>query len=524
MLRQTQSLKLTQKLIPKILLRQSVLAIPTIQLENAIKKELEMNPMLEEGSESEPEDLQESPTLDAELESPTPVESDSAQENLAKESKDVSELDDIVPENNGDEKETKIEEEYNWEEYFENEAEEYNSYNNNASGEDNEWMGSDNIRVDNSSLSESLSLQLHLSELNEKMTFIGEEIIGCLNDEGYLMDDLEDIQKDLDEKKLGTKFENDEFTVEEISETLKSLQDKLDPPGIAARNLVECLVIQVRRSNKNENLKENCIKVLTDYFEDLRLKRYENISKNLEISMDDVAQIFEFLSKLNPRPGSVEITSESESYIVPDIIIRKVEEGFDVFLNERYTPSIRINRSYKNLYMNKRKSLDKQTKEFITNNFNRAKWFIDAINSRRETMMKVMYAILEKQKPFFENMGEGLRPMTEKEIAEDIKMDISTISRTVRGKYVETEFGIYELRALFTNFITGEDGEDISTKEVKKKLKAIIENEDGSNPYTDDELAKKMSEIGNGIARRTVAKYREAMNIPKAKLRRKIQQ
>jgi RNA polymerase sigma-54 factor len=521
MLKQTQTLKLTQRLIPKILLRQSVLAIPTLQLDNVIKKELEMNPMLEEGSESEPDEKEETPSLDSELENPVSENEPAVHDGENVSTSEVSELNDIAPENNGNDTESKIEEEYNWEEYFENEAEEYKSYDY-SNNEDNEWKNNDTVGIDNNNLTENLSLQLHLSEINGRDAFIGEEIIGCLNDDGYLTDDPEDILKDLDERKIGTEFENEDFTLSDIDEALKSIQEKLDPPGIAARNLVECLVIQVRRSDRDEDLKKNCIRVLTDYFEDLRLKRYENISKNLEISMDEVARIFDFISKLNPKPGQME-SSEKDSYIIPDIIIKKTEEGFEVYLNERYTPSIRINRSYRNLYMNNRKSLDKNTKEFIMNNFNRAKWFIDAIYSRRETMLKVMHAILNKQMYFFENMGEGLKPLTEKEIAEDINMDISTISRTVRGKYVETDFGIYELRSFFTNSIVGEDGEDVSTRVVKSKLKEIIESEDGSNPYTDDELAKKMTEAGYKIARRTVAKYREALGISKAKLRRKIQ-
>ncbi|MBC8486752.1 MAG: RNA polymerase sigma-54 factor, partial [Bacteroidetes bacterium] len=202
--------------------------------------------------------------------------------------------------------------------------------------------------------------------------------------------------------------------------------------------------------------------------------------------------------------------------------VTKENGEYKIELNDRNIPSLRLNKTYKKLLSRDKKKLAEDTKDFITNNFERAKWFLEAIKSRRETMLKVMNSILRRQIEFFDNLGEGLKPMYEKDVAEDINMDISTVSRTVRGKYVQTDFGIYELKYFFSNYMKNDEGDDISTKEIKIKLKEIIDNEDTSKPFTDDQLAVEMKKIGYKIARRTIAKYRESLKIPKARLRRKI--
>ncbi len=511
MLRQTQTQKLSQKLIPKIVLNQNILAIPTLALDNVVKRELELNPMLEEESEFEQEESEQTPSLDDEK-----VDLLKDSEKADEESKN-EDFDDISYDSEQDSLEKKINDEYDWDEYFQNESEDYKSYDRDT----NFTYDRNNISEDNKSLTERLLLQLHLSEIDEKLRFIGEEIIGYLNDEGYFTDDPQDILQDLIVKKRDTKFENTEFVVEDVNSALAFVQYNLDPPGIAARNLKECLLIQVDKSDKKPRLKDLAKAVIINHFDALKLKKYEIIAKELNVDLVTVKEIFQFIHKLDPKPGLSEESSPG-NYIVPDLIVKKLDNNFEVFLNEKFTPNIRINRAYKNLYTNDKKSLDKSTKEYIVNNFNRAKWFIDAINSRRETMLKVMRAIIERQKEFFENDGEGLKPVFEKDVAEDIKMDTSTVSRTVRGKYVQTDFGIYELRSFFTTPLSTNNGVDVSNKEVKIKLKELIDNEDKNKPLTDDELASRMRQLGFRIARRTVAKYREAINIPVAKLRREI--
>ncbi|MEO8210433.1 MAG: RNA polymerase factor sigma-54 [bacterium] len=504
MLNQTQSQKLSHKMLPKIVLTQNILAIPTLALDNIIKRELELNPMLEEGNEFDTEEELEQTEEDESVETIVPKE-DKTEDKISDEIL-------ITPEDNAN-----LKDEDNWDEYFENEQDEVKFSD---GGERNEFE-SNFVSDDNKSLNETLMLQLNLSGLNEKLIFMGEELIWSLNDSGYFVDNPEDILSDVKVKKIGTKFESEDFSIEELNETLIFLQKNIDPPGIAARNLTECLVIQIERSNKDKEMKELSKELVEKYFADLKLKRYEKISKDLNIDLAKVKEVFEFIHKLNPKPGS-SASSNPENYIVPDLIVKKDTGSYEIFLNERYSPSIRINRAYKNLYTNEKKSLDSDTKEYIINNFNRAKWFIDAINSRRETMLKIMEAIIKRQTDFFDNNGEGLKPIYEKDVAEDIRMDKSTISRAVRGKYVQTDFGIYELRSFFTTPLSMMEGEDVSNVEVKIKLKELIQNENKSNPLTDEELGAEMNRLGFKIARRTVAKYRESINIPVAKLRREI--
>jgi len=503
MIKQSQSQKLSHKLIPGMVLNQNILAIPTLALENIIKKELELNPMLEEENENETDEAEEIAVLNEEQ-----IQTEKGENTDETVSEIITEDASI---------ENKIDEEYDWDEYFENEAEDYRTYESNEPVQ----FDNNNLSEDSTTLIDSLLLQIHLSELSSKLTFAGEEIVRSLNDDGYFTDTFENILADLDVKKIGTSFEDEEFRFEELNETLSFIQNSLDPAGIAARNLIECLLIQIERSAKERELKNLAKAVVENHLEDLRLKRYENISKALNIDLDKVNDIFEFIHKLNPKPGFID-TSSKENYIIPDLIVNKVDDIYEIFLNEKYTPSIRLNKTYKELYKNEKASLDKETKEYIVNNFNRAKWFIDAINSRRETMLKVMNSIIEKQKDFFDTNGEGLKPMYEKDVAEVIKMDPSTISRTVRGKYVQTDFGIYELRSFFTTPLQTNNGEDVSNTEVKLKLKELVDNEIKSKPLTDEELAAELNKLGFRIARRTVAKYREAIHLPVAKLRREI--
>lgn len=484
MLKQTYTQKLTQKLLPKIILTQNILAIPTLALDNIIKKELELNPMLEEGGETEVQ----------EVDQEQPVEEDPKTET------------------------TENKDDYDWDEYFENEQPAQRNFEQRAADDD---FDRNSMIADTTNLADSLILQISLSDLSKKSIFIGEEIIYSLNDDGYFTDTPEETLNDLHIKKENTEFANEDFTVEELNETLDFLQRTLDPPGITARDLKECLVIQIRRSGKDEEFRKSAEKVVTEHFEDLRLKRYERISKEMNIDLETVKELFDFIHKLNPKPGLKE-ESPGENYIIPDLTVKKIDDNYEIFLNDRFVPSLRINRTYKNLYTDEKSTLDKDTKEYITNNFNRARWFIEAINSRRETLLKIMEAIIKHQRNFFENQGEGLLPLYEKDVAEDIKMDTSTISRAVRGKYVQTDFGIYELRSFFTSPLATNDGEDVSNVEAKSKLKELIDGEDKTKPLTDEELSVEMKKLGFRIARRTVAKYREAINIPVAKLRREI--
>lgn len=500
MLNQIGTQKLSQKLLPKIIMQQNILSLPALALDNIIKRELELNPVLEEEIDTEQEET------DQLIETP---------ESAVKEETDQISEDDI---NYESEKENNPEDEYNWDEYFENEDQDSRSYDQANTKEYESITASE----DSKSLKDNLMLQLHLSGVSRKQIFTGEEIIWSLNDEGYFTDSEEDILKDLEIKKQGTEFESAEFTADDLNEALSFIQKKLDPAGIAARNLKECLLIQLERSNADPEIIRLSEELITNYFEELRLKKYEKISRDLNVSLQKVKEVFDFIQKLNPKPGYADEINRND-YIIPDLIIQKIGEDYDIALNEKYTPSLRISKTYRDMYYKKRNQLDNETKEYLVNNFNKAKWFIDAINSRRETLIKIMRSIIKHQKYFFDNNDTGLKPLYEKDVAEDIMMDSSTVSRAVRGKYVQTESGIHELRSFFTTPLSTNDGEDVSNIEAKVSLKELIEKEDKSKPLSDEELSIEMQKLGFKIARRTVAKYRESINIPIAKLRREIQ-
>jgi len=237
--------------------------------------------------------------------------------------------------------------------------------------------------------------------------------------------------------------------------------------------------------------------------------------------MQKVKEIFDFIHNLNPKPGYDDEVSRND-YIIPDLIIKKIDDDYDIVLNEKYSPAIRISKTYRDLYTAKKSKLDDETREYLMHNFNKARWFIDAINSRRETLVKIMRAIINRQRYYFDNNDSGLKPMFEKEIAEEIMMDSSTISRAVRGKYVQTDSGIHELRSFFTTPVSKSEGGDVSISEAKITLKMLIDKENKIKPLSDKDLAEEMKKLGFNIARRTISKYRESLNIPMAKQRREI--
>ena len=513
MLRQIQTQKQVQKLLPKIVLNQNLLAIPAIALDNLVKRELEQNPLLEEGPESENEptddallnEEKDQPNEDFVRDNPSPLES--SVDATANEEEGI-----LFPAETSDKKD-----EYDWDEYFQNEAEEYKSYD---AGEETTFDYG-NISDPGSKLHESLILQIHLSDLPRKLIFVAEKIINSLDEDGFFTDEAENIVLDLEEKKIGTEFESEKFTIDDFNSALQYIHKEVDPPGIGARSLKESLLIQIERGKYDSRLKSLAVEAITDHFQDIKNKRFERLEKELKATPDEMRSVFDLLHGLNPKPG-YEDDFDLKNYIVPDIIVKSRDGSFDIFLNEKFTPSLRVNSAYRDMYLNNKKDLDKDTKTYLLNNFNKAKWFIDAINSRRDTMIKIMEAIIKRQKEFFNSNGENLKPLLEKDVAEDIKMDTSTVSRAVKNKYVQTDFGIYDLRSFFTSTMQTSAGDDISNTEIKVKLKALIEAENKLNPLTDLEMSAELRKMGLQVARRTVAKYRESLDFPIAKLRREI--
>ena len=484
MLRQTQSQKLLQKTLPQIIQKQSLLAVPILSIEQMVRQEMEQNPFLEEV-----DDFQEE------------------REHDEKDSFDEADAENV----------DKKEEEFDMDDFANSEIDGYKTEDCESSQKN---LNYENIWKSRSSLTDSLVSQLHLSGLREEYVFIGEIIIGNLDDEGYIRETDEEILEDVNKHKEGSEFEEEVFSIKDIENVITEIQT-FDPPGIASRNLRDCLLKQIDLLQNNKDIKEIAKRVLIEYFEEFRLKNYEKLMKDLNVDIEIINRIFELISKLNPKPGYIGDAMDNH-YITPDLIVRKENNEYKIEINDRNVPVLRLSKAYRDLTDNLGRRADKNAKEFVKTNYERAKWFIDAIKSRRQTMLKVMNSILKRQREFFDNMGENLKPMYEKDVAEDISMDISTVSRTVRGKYVQTDFGIYELKYFFSNYLKTEEGDDVSTKEIKAKIKEIIENENLYKPLNDDDLTGELNKLGFKIARRTVAKYREAMKIPKARLRRKL--
>lgn len=462
MIKNSQGQVLQQKLSPQAIQAQLLLAIPTIALEQEIKKQLEDNPVLEDGMD--------------------------ADEKTAGES------------NNEDNIDTEV-----WNDYPGKQA-----YNSNFSGTDEERT--DYLINKQGKQKETPLEQVYRMGLESDELIIAEEILGNLEDDGYLRISLDEISEDVSEKY------SIETSREKIESVLKIVQN-LDPPGIAARDLQECLSIQLndRSNDLTDNDRDLCLRMINDHFEEFKLKHFEKLSKLLNVKLVKINELFEIIHKLNPAPGKQDIAAD---YITPDFLVREADGELNVELTGDFTPGIKISRKY--LDMMKDKSTGKDTKEFLKNKVDSAKWFINSIQQRRDTMLKIMNAIVKRQREFFISHGENLKPMFEKDIAEDVSMDISTVSRVVRSKYVQTDFGIYELRFFFSSAMKTESGEDVSNKIYMDKIREFIEKEDKAKPLSDDKIAELMNKEGYSLARRTVAKYRENMKIPKATLRRKI--
>lgn len=473
-----QQLKLGLKLTPQQVQYLKLLQLPTVALEQRIKMELELNPMLELGEE---------PELSLEQEEP----SDEAQ-----------------PEETNEEK---ADDTYTLEDYMNDDLAGYKSPE--AVKTDDDEESYEPPLPSEIPLAEKLLSQFKLLDVDDEAILLAEEILGNVDEDGYLRRDLALIVQDLN-LSYGLSL-----TLEKAEDTLQKLLH-LEPAGIAARTLQECLIAQLRTGSYPLPLKELAIKVLKDHFEDFKLKRYENLQRNLNISRETLRKIVEIIQHLNPKPGEGKFSTQ-ENYITPDFIVQKDNGDFLITLNDRNIPPLRINNAYKELVMPKGKKVSAEAKEFVKKKFEAAKWFITSIHQRRETLLRVMRAIVEKQRQWFEE-GEILKPMIYKDIAEVVGVDISTISRVVNSKYVQTEFGVYPLRFFFTSGLESENGEDISNQAVKQRVKEIIANESPSAPLNDDQIVEILKQEGIRIARRTIAKYREQLGIPIARLRKKI--
>jgi RNA polymerase sigma-54 factor len=475
---------LQQKLTPQQVQYLQMLQLPVLALEQRIKAELEMNPLLEEVDDLE---------VATEEEESAPVETGDGTDAEA-----------------APEKENNTDDGYTFDDFMNDDLGGHKAERSSGVSDDHEELP----QAADVTLPQLLIDQIHLLIIDSEEQLLGEEIVGNIDEDGYLRRDLKLIVQDLNlSHGLSLSDERGE-------EVLRKVQ-RLEPPGIAARTLQECLLVQLEVGDYLPNLKEEALRVLRDYFDIFSMKHYVELAKKLGLTLEELKPVIELIQKLNPKPGEGQI-SVQQNYIIPDFVVERDGDDFIIQLNDRNVPPLRINKNYKMMMAQQNKKRPaSDVKDFLRKRFEAAKWFIASINQRRDTMMKVMRAILERQRTFFET-GENLRPMIYKDIAEVIGMDISTISRVVNGKYVQTEFGVFELRHFFSDKLTTSTGEEISNKEVKITIREMIEKEEPGHPLSDDRIAEILNKEGLNIARRTVAKYREAMKIPVARLRRKI--
>jgi RNA polymerase sigma-54 factor len=476
-LKQQLTQKLEQRLSPQQIQLMKLLQVPTMELDQRIKQEIEENPALEEGVDTEYDN-----------------EEDGYDEDDDNDEFDLSD-------------------------YLDDDIADYKTQTNNSSKDDEERA----IPLSGEqSFHEKLSEQLHLLDLDEKQFVIADVLIGNLDESGYLNRDLEAIVDDL------AFAMNIETTEKEIEEILLLIQE-IDPAGVGARNLQECLLLQIKRKQDGDIVRFTAKKILEDHFEEFTKKHYDKIAKKLEIDDEDLKEAIDEILKLNPKPGgSMKETAKNYQQIIPDFMLFENDGRLELSINGRNAPELKVSKEYESMlrsYAEGAKSLksDRETVNFVRQKLESAKWFIDAIKQRQQTLLLTMDAIRHYQEAFFLTGDETkLKPMILKDIAEMVGLDISTISRVANSKYVQTNFGIYPLKFFFSESLSTESGEEVSTREVKKILSDAIEGEDKRNPLTDEKLMSLLNEKGYNIARRTVAKYREQLNIPVARMRKEL--
>ncbi len=477
MLKQSLQQRLLQKLSPQQIQLMKMLQLPTLELEQRIKEEMEENPALDEGEEIEEEKI-------------------------------ISQEDHISHEQRED---------FNFQDYVNDETPYYKTQANNFSKDQDEKQTPLAL---GDSFRERLLTQLGLKIKNERQKTIAEQLVGNLDESGYLRRELFNIVDDL------AFSQNITTTEKELEKALKEVQE-LEPAGVGARDLKECLLIQLNKKPKTIAIKTAEV-ILEKCFDAFIKKHYNKISKKLDIDSEAIKSAIAEIVKLNPKPGNSLIeTSKSIQHIIPDFIVTENDGELNIELNQRNAPSLKVSKEYvemiKGFEASQKTERDKEAILFVKQKVDSAKWFIDAIKQRQNTLLITMQAILKFQKMFFLSGDETqLKPMILKDIAEMVDMDISTISRVANSKHVSTPYGTFLLKFFFSESLSTDSGEEVSTREVKTILKEAIEAENKTKPLTDEKLASLLKEKGYLIARRTVAKYREQLHIPVARLRKQL--
>ena len=485
MLKQSLQQKLLQKLSPQQIQLMKLIQLPTQAFEERLKQEIEENPALDTGKE----------------------ESDDYDDDFSNEYDDTGtekiDADDI-----------------NIDEYLsDDEIPSYKTQTNNYSSDDEEK----NVPyAAGTTFHQSLKNQINTFTIDDEERAIAEFLVGSIDDSGYIRRDVIDLVDDL-------AFTANVFTTEEkVISVLKRVVHNLDPIGVGARDLQECLIIQLKAKDKTK-IRSLAIDILENAFDHFVKKHYKKLLEKFTISEDELKEVNTEISKLNPKPGSsYSGNNKIAEQIVPDFSIRIIDGELDLTLNSRNAPELHISKEYNNMLKGYQESTSKSKSQkdavfFIKQKLDAAKWFIDAIKQRQQTLMLTMNAIMHHQYDYFLTGDERkLKPMILKDIADKINMDVSTISRVANSKYVSTPYGTKLIKEFFSESMKNDQGEDVSTKEIKKILETVISEENKKKPLTDEKLAKILKEKGYPIARRTVAKYREQLDLPVARLRKEI--
>ena len=400
------------------------------------------------------------------------------------------------------------------------------------------------VSVATRDLGDHLHDQLTLLRLSPRELLLGEELIGNIGDEGYLVCSLEDVVAGLNEflQDAGddwatTADEKRPYSLAEAEAMLRVIQN-FDPPGVAARDLRECILLQLRDTAAHELMQGNggtepdrselddelcgrlAYRIVRDYFDQLINHRWSEISKDLGITPRDVQDAADEVAKLDPKPG-LKYGSHGDNYIIPDLIVEKVDSEYLVFLNDTTLPRLKLSRTYRDIAKDKKKFIG-ENKEFISNKLNSANWMIQAIEQRRQTMLKVMNFIVDRQRDFFEKGVQYLKPLTLREVAEVIDMHESTVSRVTNEKFVQTPRGVFPLKFFFSSGLSTTSGEDVSARGIKAQIQKLVGEEDSAHPLTDQAIVNILKNEGIQIARRTVAKYRDQLGILSARMRKRV--
>ena len=493
-LQQSTSLRQELKVNPRLYQAMDLLYMPLLDLQQHLKQELLTNPFLELVEQDDEEEE-------------TPENDDNAEpENLAEPDSPAE----AEPEKTGDD-------DVDWEAVL---LDGFETGGQREEHEQREWY--EPVTVDSRHLADHLSEQLAMLELSPRQAYLADEFVGNINDDGYLACPLEMIRDGINEL-LAREAEEREiesevagFTDGEMTAMLKIVQD-LDPPGVGARNLRECLMLQLRSVGQQDSL---AFRLVEEAFEELIAHRWSELSKRFGISAQDVQGAADEIAKLDPKPG-LRYSAGSDNYIIPDLIVDRIDGNYHIFLNDGNLPRLKLSRAYQDIARDKKK-FDTESKDFIASKLNSANWMIQAIEQRRQTMLKVMHYIVDRQREFFERGVQALRPLTLREVAEAVGMHESTVSRVTNDKFVQTPRGVLPLKYFFSSGLSTSDGDDVSARGIKDQIQKLVAAEDSKNPLTDQAIVEVLQETGVQIARRTVAKYRDQLGVLPARMRKRV--